>query len=174
MTYRSLPESLRPVADAAAAHLRRDRGTRAFKVEESIHPDADRPTLHVETRDHHLLCIEPCDGPEFPINVERFVSDCARLVLPVRLFVAVPPDPGGKILTRAMSTGVGVLEVTGARVTSRLEPLSLALAGLRPVERDAFPAKYREALASAETTFRRGDPANGCANVYDVIEALSR
>lgn len=174
MIFRSLPESLRPVAIAAAKHLRADRGTKAFKVEESIHADTDRPTLHVETRDHHLLCVEPCEGPEFPIHVERFVNDCTRLVLPVRLFVAIAREPEGRLLTRAASTGVGVLHCVDARVTVRVEPLSLGLVGLRPVERNRFPPKYRQELASAESTFRHGDPAKGCAGIYDEIEALTR
>lgn len=39
---------------------------------------------------------------------------------------------------------------------------------------ESFPARFRQALASAESTFRSGDPAKGCAIVYDEIEALSR
>ena len=53
-------------------------------------------------------------------------------------------------------------------------PISLSLVGLRRVERNEFPAKYRSALAEAEATFRGGSPSPGCLLVYSEIESLSR
>jgi hypothetical protein len=79
-----------------------------------------------------------------------------------------------RMLKRASSLGVGLLEIGKPRVTVRSEPVLLSLQGLRRVDRAAFPSKYRQALVAAEQTFLQGNPVKGCAAVYDEVEALSR
>jgi hypothetical protein len=37
-----------------------------------------------------------------------------------------------------------------------------------------YPARYRLVLTQAEATFRQGNPAKGCSEIYDEIEALTR
>src|SRR4029077_1696050 len=114
----------------------------------------------------------------FTISMDRFVPDCSRLFLPVRMFVAVPSgskDPDyHRDLNRAREWGIGVLEVDGNNVRVIQEPLSLSLAGLRRIHKQKYPAKYRFDLSQAEVTFKQGNPAKGCADVYEEIEALTR
>ena len=179
MTYKALAESLRSVADQAEIFFRKSRGVSGFKVESAIHPEIGCPTLHAQTRDHHLLCVEVSESP-YPATLDRFVLDCVRLGLPVKLFIAVPkptdPRPSGydKELSRARDCGVGVVEIEGETIKVVQEPVPLSLSGLRQVDRKDFPQKYREMLAQAESTFRQGNPAKGCSEIYDEIESLSR
>jgi hypothetical protein len=178
VTYRALAESLRPVADAAAQFLRSDRGMPTFKVEETMIDGIDRPTLHAVARDHHFVCIEASERNGFQPSIEVFVNDCGRMNIPARLYIAVAAGEADKnfdkMLKRAGDLGIGMLEVDGTHVAARCEALSLSLQGLRKIDRAAFPPKYREALVNAEHTFLHGNPAKGCAQVYDELEGLSR
>src|SRR5438105_2617265 len=179
MIYKALANSLRSVADQVELYLRKKRGIRGFKAEKAIHDDIACPTLHAHTRDFHILWVEVSESP-YPNTLDRLVLDCIRLGLPVRLYMAVPkpsnPPPSGYAaeLARARDFGVGLIEVEGSKVKIVQEPLSLSLNGLRPIPLERFPQKYREALAQAETTFRNGNPAKGCSEIYDEIEALCR
>jgi hypothetical protein len=178
MTYRYLSEQLRPIAEGARSFFRRKWGIGDFVVEEAVDSDASyRPTLQAQSADYHLLCVEVSESP-YPSALDSFVVDCMRLCIPVRLFVAVPEDSKGQSynrdLERARKCGVGVLEV--CRSVSRIiqQPLSLSLAGVRPIELEKFPPKYRLALSQAEEIFKGGQPSKGCSLVYEEIEDLSR
>jgi len=178
MNFRHLPEPLRPMADAVVDFFAQERGITHFKAEEPIHKDVAIPTIHAKTQDHQILCVEFSETTAFPLSVERFAPDCNRLCLPVRVFVAIPSGSSGaeynRDLKRAREWGVGVLAVDGANVTPVQEPLSLSLAGVRRIEMPNFPSKYRFPLSQAQATFRQGNPAKGCSEVYDEIEALTR
>jgi hypothetical protein len=96
----------------------------------------------------------------------------------VKLFVALPrgitsPDHQ-RDLARARACGVGVIEVADGEAHVTNEPISLSLAGVRQIEKNKFPAKYRLPLTRAESTFRQGNPTKGCSEVYDQIESLTR
>jgi len=74
----------------------------------------------------------------------------------------------------ARTKGVGVIEVSVSRCVVIHEALLLSLMGARSEDRRQFPSRYRSVLSTAEATFRNGDPAKGCALVYDEIEGLCR
>src|SRR5580692_1036443 len=178
MKFRHLSQTFHAMADAVVEYLKTERGVRGFVEEEAIHQDVARPSLYSKTTDHHFLCLEFSETTPFPLSVERFAPDCSRLGLPVRVFVAVPADskdPGyHRDLKRAHDWGVGVLAVNGNDVAVVHEPVSLSLAGVRRIDKTKFPPKYRYALSQAEMTFRQGNPAKGCSEIYDEIEALTR
>jgi hypothetical protein len=178
MNFRILGESLRPMADAVVKHFDDEIGIATFAEEEPIHPDVARPTLHAVTSDHHYLCIEFSETTPYPPTLDRFVLDCKTQCLPVRLYVAVvanSTDPNfQRDFNRARENGVGIIEVKEQTVRILHEPLSLSLAGLRKIPKQSFPKKYRLALAQAEATFKQGNPAKGCSQVYDEIEDLTR
>jgi hypothetical protein len=62
----------------------------------------------------------------------------------------------------------------GNDVTVVHEPLSRSLCGVRSIEMKKHPTKYRYALSQAEATFRQENPAKGCSEIYDEIQALTR
>jgi hypothetical protein len=178
MNFRHLPEPLRPSADAVVEYFEAERGIRRFVEEAEIHAQLARPSLHSVANDHHFWCVEFSETTPYPGTLDRFVLDCMRLGLPIRLFVALPegstsPDYN-RDLNRAIDYGVGVMEVRGGAVRVVNEPLSLSLAGVRRIEKKSFPPKYRLTLTRAENTFRQGNPAKGCSDIYDQIEALTR
>jgi hypothetical protein len=166
------------MADAVVEYLDNERGVKGFVEVEPIHKGVARPSLHTKTQDHHFLCLEFSETTPFPLSVERFAPNCSRLCLPVRVFVAVPSDSKDsdyhRDLNRAREWGVGVLTVNGNDVTVVQEPLSLSLSGVRRIDMKKYPAKYRFPLSQAEATFRQGNPAKGCSEIYDEIEALTR
>ena len=87
-SFRSLPEQLRPCADAVAEFFDDTMGLGHLKVEEEADKRLEyRPTLHSLTRDKYLVCIEVKEGP-FSSSLEAVVSDCMQQSLPVKLFVA--------------------------------------------------------------------------------------
>ncbi len=178
MTFRHLSPTFHPLADAVVDYLQKERGIKGFVEEESIHKEVARPTLRAKTKDHHFLCLEFSETTPFPPSVAAFAPDCSRLCLPVKLFVVVPANSNDKEfnrdLKRARDWGVGVLSVDGKDVIILQEPLSLSLAGVRRIEMGKYPSKYRYALSQAEATFRQGNPAKGCSEIYDEIEDLTR
>lgn len=178
MNFRHLAEPLRPSADAVVEYFEAERGIRHFVEEEEIHAQVARPSLHATANDYHFWCVEFSETTPYPATLDRFVLDCMRYGLPVRLFVALPsgstsPDYR-RDLNRAIDYGVGVIEITDTTVRVTNEPLSLSLAGVRRIEKKNFPARYRLALTRAENTFRQGNPVKGCAEIYDELEALTR
>ncbi len=178
MNYRVLPEQLRSVADAAADFFRKERGVPGFRVEEEVTATLGyRPTLYTITRDHHYLCVDVHEGPYSP-GLDSVVLACMQQCLPVILYVAFPSSPDianfKASLDRARRNGVGIVEIGSAGSQVILEALPLSLAGVRPIEKQRFPAKYRDALAQAEATFRNGSSAKGCSILYDEIENLTR
>lgn len=178
MKFRHLSQTFHAMADAVVEYLQNERGIKGFVEEEPIHKEVARPSLHAKTQDHHFLCLEFSETTPFPLSVERFAPNCSRLCLPVRVFVAVPSDTKdpdyNRDLNRAREWGVGVLTVDGNHVTVVQEPLALSLAGVRRIDMKKYPTKYRFPLSQAEVTFRQGNPAKGCSEVYDEIEALTR
>ncbi len=175
MSYRALPAHLHAVADHARSFLTK-RGVASFAVETEIDPGLSlRPTLHGQTRDYHIVCVEVTDSG-YTDALDRFVLDCQRLELPVKLFIAVPAGIDmTPILRRALPRGVGVLEVgSGGSCNVFCPALSLSLASVRRPDLQRFPRRYRQALSDAENTFLGGDPVKGCSRVYDEIEALTR
>lgn len=174
-----LPPPLHPTAEGARIFVRKQFGT-SLRIEEPPFQDAAyRPTLSGVTRDFHLLCIEVSDTA-YTNSLDAFVLDCKQRVRPVKLYVAIPKNDGGDPnfkanLRRAKENGVGVVEVEpdGTGIVLH-EPLSLSLTGVRPYDPKEFPARYREAIRAAYNTFSSGDPAKGCARLYDEIEALCR
>jgi hypothetical protein len=92
--------------------------------------------------------------------------------------VAIPKDSRvpthDEDLARARQKGVGVVEVAGENGRVLIHPLSLSLAGVHPIPRSEFREKLRYPLSQAEATFREGNPAKGCDDLYAIIEKVSR
>jgi len=180
MSYRILAPSLHATADAARTFLHQQWGVgkKAIKIEESISPDFSyRPTLSAETKDCQLMCVEVSESA-YSNTIDTFVRDCVNRNLPVRLYIALPKDIEDQYysskIKKAKENGVGILEVNGTEGILIQEAISLSLAKVRPIDKQQFPLSYREALASAEHTFRSASPDKGCAILYDEIEDLCR
>ncbi|MFY9826158.1 MAG: hypothetical protein WAM82_32630 [Thermoanaerobaculia bacterium] len=177
--YRALPRQLYSIADGAKRFCREQWGISSgrIQVEKPIIPDINFvTTLHAAGRDFHWLCIEVSESPYYPA-LDTFVLECKNKVLPVKLYVAVPQVETGTFkvdLARARSNGVGVIEISDVKMSIIQEALPLSLTGVRAPTPGEFPAKYRQAVAEAVSTFRSGNPAKGCAVLYDELEALTR
>lgn len=175
--YRALPASLHSTADAAKGYFKKNLGLFTFKVEQPIHPDvAGRPTLSLE-HGGVFYCVEVSDTA-FPKTLDQFVLDCKNLVLPVKVYVAMPKDWVDPMyqtnISRARLSGIGVLMVDSHGGGLVLEPLALSLTGVRSIPKENFQAKHRQAIAHAEETFRGGSPEKGCSLLYDLLELWTR
>jgi hypothetical protein len=179
-TYRALPDNLKEYADATQKYLSKDLGLTAIKIEQEVHREIEfRPTLSAISTDKHIICAEVVEQLFAP-DIEAFVLACRNHSLPVKLYVTVAKgqfqsyEP--KVLKFARENGVAILEISlpnhGALITT--PPVSLSLGGLRTFSLQEFPAKYREPLKQAIETFKSGNPAKGCSEVYDEIEQLTR
>jgi hypothetical protein len=178
MAYRLLVPQLIPVADGVATFLRREWGVRGLKIEKSAYREIKPiPTFQATMTDHHTLWVE-VSNRAYPTHLDGIVADCMQHGLPVRLVVAVPSGLKGNVfhedLSRARLKGVGVIAVEGNNGQIHANALSLSLAGVHPIPRAEFPAKFRYQLAQAESTFREGNPAKGCDDLYGIIEDISR
>lgn len=176
--YRFLDRSLHQYAEAARTFFATDFGIpkTKFEVEAPVHDAIGfTPTLHARTRDHHILAVE-VSRTYYTRTLDGFALDCQRDGVPVKLFVAVPPDsPGGllKDLERAADHGVGIVKL-GPIPKVLHGALSLSLTAVRRPDPKEFPAKYRGAVSVALQTFLNGDPAKGCLLLYEEIEHVTR
>jgi hypothetical protein len=178
VNFRALPTQLHAIAEEVVRFLREDRGLSKFKVESPVADDTNyRPTLQTTTPEHQDVWIEVSEAP-YLTSLDSVVLHCVTNCLPVKLYVAFP---GGLPVTaykskidEARTKGVGGLEISQGKCHVIHEARLLSLTGVRWEDRKRFPVRYRSVLAQAETTFKDGDPAKGCALVYDEIEALSR
>jgi hypothetical protein len=178
MQFKYLSAALHPTAAEVVKHFRDNFGLTGFRPEEAIHPEIGfTPTLHAVNKTHHIVCVEISEQV-YPASLDAFVLSAKNLSLPILLYVAVPTGlPQSEFnaaFKRAKENGVGILEVGPKSAKMLSAPLSLSLTGVRPIPVSKFPAKYRQSLSTAQQTFLNGDPAKGCANVYDEIEALCR
>lgn len=178
MPYSVLVQQLWPVADGAACFLRREWGIRNLKVEKAAYKEIrPLPTFHATMPDHHVLWMEVSNRC-YPTHLDGVVADCMQHGFPVRLVVAVPEGSRGKIfhedLARARVRGVGVIAISGNDGNILANPLSLSLAGVHPIPRSEFPPKFRYQLSQAEATFKGGNPAKGCDDLYSIVENVSR
>jgi hypothetical protein len=176
--YRFLPKPLHGYAEDARSYFAESLGIAKNKfVEERPVRNGilHGPTLHAETRDHHLLCVEVAPT-YFTQSLTEFVLDCQREGVPVKLYVAVPPDSNERKITdleRAVKNGVGSLHL-GNPPTIMKDALSLSLTAVRRPAVSAFPMNQREAVTTAWSTFVNGNPAKGCLEIYELIEAVTR
>jgi hypothetical protein len=178
VNFTILPAELRAIAEKAAAFFEKDRGVSKFREEEEVSHDLPyRPTLQAVTPEHQDLWIEVSETP-YLTSLDGVVLHCVRNGLPVKLYVAFPAGrPAGeykRCVDEARKNGVGAIEVSDKAVNVIHEAMVLSLLGARFGERSKFPLKIRSALSTAESTFKNGDPAKGCAHVYDEIEQISR
>lgn len=178
--YRALAPPLHDTANAAIAWFKKKWGLKksAIEVEASIDPDIGfRATFVARTDDFHILCVEVSETI-YNNTLDSVVLDCREKGLPVKLFVAVPKNGSdanyAKKLKDAKRAGVGILEVDHSSGAIVQQPLSLSLAGVRPIEPTDFPTKYRQSLQQAQQVFRDGDPNKACSLIYDELEAAFR
>jgi hypothetical protein len=178
--YTILPEPLHPVADLTIEYFIKHRGVRSstIQIEQPLAPDVRfRPTFTARTSDHYTLCVEVAEEV-YTNSRDEFVLTCLSKALPVKLFISIPTntkDPGySQKLQTARSRGVGVIEIDEHSTNVIQEALPLYLSGVRQIDVKTFPAKLREALVKAETTFRNSSPEKGCATIYEEIESICR
>ncbi|MEO7418829.1 MAG: hypothetical protein ABI163_17340 [Thermoanaerobaculia bacterium] len=176
--YGILDPSLFSIAEQARQYFTKKRGLGSFNIEVPV-LDASglRPTLSAVDSDKYVVCIEVRETIYHPA-LDTFILDCKNRGLPIKLYIAVPAskeDAAFKAdVRRASENGIGVLSVEDSRVQAIREALYLSLTGIRPVDADAFPRRYRGPLTEAEEAFRGGNPVKGCGMVFDEIEALTR
>jgi len=179
-TYRVLPDNLKECADATQKYLIKELGLAAIKIEQEVHPEIEfRPTLSAISTDKHIICAEVVEQLFTPA-IEAFVLACRNHSLPVKLYVTVRRGQFQsydlKALKFARENGVAILEISqpdhGVLIIN--QPVSLSLGGLRTFNLSKLPAKYRASLKQAIETFKSGNPAKGCSEVYDEIEQLTR
>lgn len=178
MKFQFLSETLHPVAENVAVYFRDQQGVRHIEAEVEVEADIQyRPTLMGKTRDYYSLCVDVTDVG-FSVALETFVLACGNRGLPVKCFVAVPEgiadDAFRSIQRKALEYGVGLIEVGKKTCKLLLGAMPLTLFGYRRPDPKRFPAKYRQALSEADNLLRGGDPAKGCAKVYDELERLSK
>jgi hypothetical protein len=178
VNFRALSTELHGTAEEVARFFREDRGLSHFKIEESVGNDIDyRPTLQGITPEKLEVWIEISVTPYLK-SLDSVVLYCVTHSLPVKIYVGFPAGLSASQykpnIDESRKKGVGAVEVSGSQCHVIHEALSLSLMGLRIEDHTTFPLRYRSALSSAESTFRNGDPAKGCALIYDEIEGLSR
>jgi hypothetical protein len=179
-TYRALPDTLKEYADATQRYLTSELGLSTIQIEHEVHREIEfRPTLHAISTDKHIICAEIVEQLFAP-DIEKFILAARNHSLPVKLFVVVRKGQfqayDQRALKFARENGITILEVSppnhGILITN--PPVSLSLGGLRSFSLQDYPKKYREPLKQAIETFKNGNPAKGCSEVYDEIEQLTR
>jgi hypothetical protein len=178
MAYSYLSADLHDAAEQVKTYFRDERGYTNFKVEEEVYGSINyRPTLHTNTKDHHIVCIDVMPSP-YSAALDSVVLDCVKKSLPITLYVAFPGNQSQqdykKKIDRARANGVGALEVRPEGIEIIHEALPLSLLGVREIHPKRFPKRFRAELVRAEQTFRMGNPVEGCLVIYKEIEALSR
>lgn len=179
MTYRLLPTELVEYAESAKRYYRTQWGIPESKIsmEEALDDESPRKlTFHAVAPDHHIICVE-VTALVYTDTLDAFVVDCMTRALPVKLYVAIPPEVSAdtfkKGVTRAKNNGVGVLEM---RSTPKLlhEALPLSLTGVRKPDSTSFPNSMRQSITSAGNNFAGGDPVGACKAIYAELESLTR
>ena len=178
MTYRILPDHLREGADRVAGFLRDNYGARGIEREVALNDDVPyRPTLVGRMTDHHVVAVDVTDAGYTGAH-DGFVLDCQTRGLPVKFFIATPEQMEGAranaLIRAGRARGVGVIEIRQRSCDAMLEPVSLSLCGVRRIVPTQFPPRFRQRLATAQSTFLNGDPVKGCGGIYDVIEHATR
>lgn len=178
--YLTIDNSLHSTAEATIKFLSSNFGFRNIKVEEPIHEYQDyTPTLNCISKDFYIICIDVAYKIYNPSRW-NFVTDCEKLSLPIKFFVAIPKGTNynGYLdeIKSAKKHGIGVIEVDPSNYKGEIlnNALSLSLTSLRNFNKEIFPLKYRQSIADAEETFKNGEPNKACSIIYDEIEGLSR
>jgi len=179
MIYNALANDLRLTADVVHHYISSNLGLAGIQIESFIESSIDyKPTFVVNTRDHHILCVDVSENIYNPTRW-HFISECEKKCIPVKLYVALPSISYGGFaqdIKEAKTSSVGILDVdTNHRSCQELNaPLSLSLTGLRNFDKTTFPKKHRELIYQAENLFKGGDPNKACSNIYDEIERVTR
>jgi hypothetical protein len=179
MTYALLGQNLWDIADRAKAYFAAQHGARNFKSERPLEGDLPlKPTWQATVDPGYLLCIDVRESP-FSSTLYEFVNKCASLGLPIRLWVAVPKDSSGTNfaaeLRQAREAGVGVIQFSddGAEHVFH-RPIAPSLFGLKKTDLATVPKRRRDSVKTAESTFLDGSPAQGCQEICQELEQLTR
>lgn len=186
-SYRALPGNLIDIANTAQRYLVREFGVSQSKINiETGISDAIRfsPTINATTKHYDLICVEVVDESRLEevmhANLLPFAIECRNLGLPVKLFIAIMrglhASLSKSVLKNARDNGIAILELfppNHGDIIGNM-PVSLSLCGLRYFDLCEFSPKYREPLKLAIETFKGGNPAKGCSDVYDLLEDLTR
>ena len=178
MKFYLLDPTLKSTADKAVKFFRSQKNLKSFRAKR--HPfgeDGWAPTFIGVNDEKISVCVEVSDNP-YPTTLDAFILNCKNNGYPVQCYVVMPRDSNHaefkERLKKAQENGVGVMDIDNhSRPHSYCEALTLSLTGLRN-EIQKFPQTLKPKITTAMNTFRNGNPAKGCSDIYDDIEALTR
>jgi hypothetical protein len=182
MTYALLGHALHETADQAKKYFAEVYGVKGLLCEQQVTKDLLlplRPTWQGTTQTGYRVCVEVSERPFSP-SLHAFVVTCAAHGMPVHLWVALPAGAVGstfsKELKEARDLGVGVMQVAGEDSGAQEfnKPVPFSLFGLRKTNLKVVPKKWRESIKNAEDAFLRGSPSQGCQQVCQCLEAVTR
>lgn len=182
MNFNVLPEQLREFTEnTVVRYFRTAYGYKNFKAEEQVNAAVNfRSTLKGECREGSIICIEVMERLRFNETHIQFILDCRTEILPVKFYIVLlksdDNDPEYKAnLLKAQKYSVGVYEIDTEGVCTKVaQPLSQSLAGVRTLDSNDFPPKYRAAYQGAVDTFKHGNPPKACQSIYEEIEKITR
>lgn len=178
MSYSILGQDLHETANAAKQYFGKQYGAKGFKCETAIGTLPLKPTWQARLASGYLLCIEVRESP-FSSSLYHFVSECAAGGVPVRLWVAVPTSAAAPTfnaeLKQARVLGIGVVQIGEDGDGHEFHrPVPLSLFGLARTDFNLVPARKRDELKSAESTFLDGSPGQGCQALCQELELVTR
>lgn len=179
MSYSLLAEPLRPTADAAKDYFKNTYGAKNFACEQAIADDLPlKPTWRASTADGYDLIIEVRELPMAPA-IHEFVNKCAVRGIPFKLWVVVRAGSGPDFmrgLKEAKEIGVGVVSIPedGGAPHVFQRPVPLSLFALRKTDLKLVANKNRQIFKDAEDAFVEGRPEDGCRQICEELEAVTR
>lgn len=179
MSYSILGQDLHETADKAKQYFASKYGANHFVCEAAVDAQLPmKPTWQAALSSGYKLCIEVRQTP-FSQTLYGFVTECANKNMPIRLWVAVPkrnaaPEFNSE-LKRARDIGIGVVEVEENGTGHEFhKPVPLSLFGLRRTDMGAIPKSRRDEVKAAEDSFLGGAPEQGCQEICQILEQLTR
>lgn len=178
MDFNLLAAHLHDTAKNAINYFRKEHGANGVKIECACEASESlKPTFSGRLSNGYILCVEVSERAYSP-SLDTFVVDCSVKSYPVKLFVVIPNTQSDQFFAanfkQAKERGVGVIELIGNKATVLVEAVPLSLFAVRAPEAKHFPTKYREAIRTATSTFRNGNPVKGCQTICEELEAITR
>ena len=177
MSYGLLDPSLHEAADQAKKYFADKYGATKFLCEQEVDPSLRlKPTWQATTPTGYRLCIDVRATP-YSHTLNDFVTTCASGGIPIPLWVAVPKTEGGvhtKELQQAKALGIGVAEFSADSSYEFHRPVPLSLFAVRKTDFARLPKNRREAVKKAEDLFLDGLADQGCQQICQELEAVTR
>lgn len=178
--FQFVDEFLQPYAQLALSWGKSHFGIipKSLEYEVGIRKIQDfAPTISGRSKDFHILCIEVSNSIIRPV-VESFISECRRVGLPVKLYIAIPDTTSHDFqreLRRAKELGIGVISFSlSSAFHIWSEPLSQSLVGLREIPQKGVPVRVKPDLENAYNLFLNGRPDVACHDICSLLESECR